>query len=307
MMFPMKLLSIGVLVANVIAPVVVVDAFTGVVKQRTWTHTTQARQPSQQPSSSLLSPSSSRLSYLMREVGDDVGTCTGTTSIIPTMYTTARSTRRSTVTVAPIASPTGTIVAPTPSPVRDPDPTTGTINLNNFVEEKMIEDLQNQHEQLQMMQMQMKQLQQSVQQSSSYSVTSSSDSSVGIDNTYHDDDLTELNRRLLRSKVEFIRRLLPLNKKQYMERFVNLMIKLSTSSSTPAIATTTTTTLNGNDHRNMVPSRGGADTYDKLYDDLTYLNIQLLRSKVAFLHRLFPQNKKHYMERFVNFMIQFML
>eukprot|EP00751_Fragilariopsis_kerguelensis_P043896 CAMPEP_0170996572 /NCGR_PEP_ID=MMETSP0736-20130129/12320_1 /TAXON_ID=186038 /ORGANISM="Fragilariopsis kerguelensis, Strain L26-C5" /LENGTH=99 /DNA_ID=CAMNT_0011423049 /DNA_START=113 /DNA_END=408 /DNA_ORIENTATION=- len=97
-------------------------------------------------------------------------------------------------TVAPIASPTGTIVAPTPSPVRDPDPTTttGTINLNNYVVEQMIEDLQHQHQhqQLQMMQM---------QTSSSVTTTSSSESSVGIiDNTYyHDDDLTELNRRLL--------------------------------------------------------------------------------------------------------------
>ena len=245
----------------------------------------------------------------MREGGDDVGTCTSTTSIIPTMYTTSAR-RSTTVTVAPIASPTGTMVAPTPSPVRDPDPTatTGTINLHNYVDEQMIEDLQNQHQQLQMMQLQ-----------TSYSVTttSSSESSVGIGNAYyHDDDLTELNRRLLRSKVVFMRRLLPPNKKQYMERFVNLMIKLSTSSSTTAIATATTRTssstmsmsMSGNDHRNRVASRGGeVDTYEKVYDDLTVLNIQLLRSKVAFLHRLLPQNKKHYMERFVNFLIQCIL
>ena len=56
-----------------------------------------------------------------------------------------------------------------------------------------------------------------------YSVTtSSSDSSVEIDDSYHhDDDLTELNRRLLQSKVAFIRRLLPPNQKQHIERFVN--------------------------------------------------------------------------------------
>merc|ERR1719491_2125960 len=41
--------------------------------------------------------------------------------------------------------------------------------------------------------------------------------------------------------------------------------------------------------------------YDQLHDDLTYLNIQLLRSKVAFLHRLLPPNKKQHIERFVNF------
>eukprot|EP00751_Fragilariopsis_kerguelensis_P040133 CAMPEP_0171027332 /NCGR_PEP_ID=MMETSP0736-20130129/34945_1 /TAXON_ID=186038 /ORGANISM="Fragilariopsis kerguelensis, Strain L26-C5" /LENGTH=78 /DNA_ID=CAMNT_0011468299 /DNA_START=76 /DNA_END=308 /DNA_ORIENTATION=+ len=60
----MKLFTLGVIVANVITPIVVVEAFSsvsGVINQRT-----QTRQPSQQPSI-LLPP----LSYLMRE-GDDV-------------------------------------------------------------------------------------------------------------------------------------------------------------------------------------------------------------------------------------------
>ena len=47
--------------------------------------------------------------------------------------------------------------------------------------------------------------------------------------------------------------------------------------------------------------------YDQLHDDLTYINIQLLRSKVSFIHRLLPKNKKQHIERFVNFLIKFIL
>merc|ERR1712238_363917 len=111
---------------------------------------------------------------------------------------------------------------------------TGTINFNNYVDEKMIEDLQNQH--LQMMQMQ--------QQHQSYSVTvplpqivlpsaaaatiiavaTNSDTMVGIYDKLHD-DLAYLNVQLLRSKMSFIHRLFPKNKKQHIERFVNILIK----------------------------------------------------------------------------------
>merc|ERR1712124_232308 len=47
--------------------------------------------------------------------------------------------------------------------------------------------------------------------------------------------------------------------------------------------------------------------YDKLHDDLTYINIRLLRSKLSFLHRIFPKSKKTHVERFVNFLIKFIL
>merc|ERR1712238_519505 len=116
-----------------------------------------------------------------------------------------------------------------------------TISFNNYVDEKMIEDLQNQH--LQMIQMEQQQ-----QQQSSYSVT-----------------------------IPLPQILLP-------------------STSPPTTATVT-----------AVATNNYIGLYDQLHDDLTYLNIQLLRSKVAFLHRLLPKNKKQSIERFVNFLIKFIL
>merc|ERR1712238_438173 len=105
----------------------------------------------------------------------------------------------------------------------------------------MIEDLQNQH--LQMMQMQQQQ-----QQQSSYSVS------------------------------------IPLPQ----------IVLPSTSPPTTAAIT-------------AVATNNYVGTYDRLHDDLTYLNIQLLRSKVAFMHLLLPKNKKQSIERFVNFLIRFIL
>mmetsp|Transcript_53408 Transcript_53408/g.61672 ORF Transcript_53408/g.61672 Transcript_53408/m.61672 type:complete len:160 (+) Transcript_53408:154-633(+) len=116
-----------------------------------------------------------------------------------------------------------------------------SINLNNYVDEKMIEDLQNQH--LQMMQMQQQQ-----QHQSSYSVT------------------------------------IPLPQ----------ILLLSTSPTTTATIT-------------AVATNNYVGIYDQLHDDLTYINIQLLRSKVSFIHRLLPKNKKQHIERFVNFLIKFIL
>mmetsp|Transcript_31533 Transcript_31533/g.33870 ORF Transcript_31533/g.33870 Transcript_31533/m.33870 type:complete len:242 (+) Transcript_31533:63-788(+) len=174
---------------------------------------TQTRQPSQQPSSLL-----PQLSYLMRE-GDDVDVNAFNDDSKTTTTTTAPSTS-----------------IPTSTRTRT-DTMGSSINFNNYVDEKMIEDLQNQH--LQMMQMQLQQ-----QQQSSYSVTipqpqvlqpsataatiiavaTNSDTMVGIYDQLHD-DLTYLNIQLLRSKVSFMYRLLPKNKKQHIERFVNLLIK----------------------------------------------------------------------------------
>merc|ERR1712161_148154 len=132
-------------------------------------------------------------------------------------------------------------------PTRTRTDTAGTINFNNYVNEKMIEDLQNQH--LQMMEMQ----QQQHQQPSSYSVT-----------------------------IPLPQILLP-----------------SMTLSSPTTATITTAVATNN--------YDVGSYYEQLHDDLTYLNIQLLRSKVAFLHRLLPQHKKQHIERFVNFLIQFIL
>merc|ERR1711957_686172 len=61
--------------------------------------------------------------------------------------------------------------------------------------------------------------------------------------------------------------------------------------------TTMTMTMNGN----------AIGIYDKLHDDLNQINIRLLRSKVAFIRRLLPKNKKQYIERFVDFLIKFVL
>jgi len=228
----MKIFSLGVIVANVITPIVVVDAFSsasGLINQRAQARTrtqTQTRQPSQQPSS-LLPP----LAYLMGE-GDDVDSFNDDSK-----KTTTTTTPPSTGTIIPTSTRTGT-----------------GINLNNYVDEKMIEDLQNQH--LQMMQMQQ---QQQPQHQTSYSVT------------------------------------IPL---------VNYAPSSSTSPFTvtaiPSSMTMMSTITAATNNVNM------SGIYDKLHDDLTYINIQLLRSKLSFLHRLLPKNKKQ-IDRFVNFLIQFIL
>merc|ERR1719491_466301 len=116
-----------------------------------------------------------------------------------------------------------------------------SINLNNYVDEKMIEDLQNQH--LQMMQMQQQQ-----QYQSPYSVT------------------IPLPQILL-----------------------------------PSTSPTTTATITA------VATNNYIGLYDKLHDDLTYLNIQLQRSEVSFIHRLLLKNKKQHIEQLVNFLIKFIL
>merc|ERR1712238_352585 len=115
----------------------------------------------------------------------------------------------------------------------------GTINFNNYVNEKMIEDLQNQH--LQMMQIKQQQHQ------AAYSVT------------------------IPRPQI-----VLP-----------------SAAAATILAVATNSDTMVG--------------IYDKLHDDLAYLNVQLLRSKMSFIHRLFPKNKKQHIERFVNILIKFIL
>merc|ERR1712238_618691 len=211
--------------AHGIAPFVVVDAFSstsGIINQRTQTQT-RARQPSQQPSS-LLPP----LAYLMRK-GDDIDA-----------FNNNDDSKKTTATAAPSTS--------IPRSTRTRTDTTGsTISLNNYVDEKMIADLQNQH--LQMMEIQQRQQ----QPPSSYSVT------------------------ILLSHI-----LLP-----------------SMTLSSPTTTTITTAVATTNDDVGSY--------YEQLHDDLTYLNIQLLRSKVAFLHRLLPQHKKQHIERFVNFLIQFIL
>jgi len=141
---------------------------------------------------------------------------------------------KTTTTATAMTTPSTSI----PTSTRTRTGTMGSsINLNNYVDEKMIEDLQNQH--LQMMQMQQQQ-----QHQSSYSVTipqpqilqpsaaaaatiiavaTNSDTMVGIYDQLHN-DLTSLNIRLLRSKVSIMHRLLPKNK-QSIERFVNFLIK----------------------------------------------------------------------------------
>jgi len=112
-----------------------------VINQRTQTTRTQtqtqpqprARQPSQQPSS-LLPP----LAYLMRQ-GDDIDV---------NAFNNDDSKKQSTTTVTTTAPSTS---IPTSTRTRTDTAGTHTINLNKYVDEKMIEDLQNQH--LQMMQM----------------------------------------------------------------------------------------------------------------------------------------------------------
>mmetsp|Transcript_8794 Transcript_8794/g.8622 ORF Transcript_8794/g.8622 Transcript_8794/m.8622 type:complete len:224 (+) Transcript_8794:86-757(+) len=223
MIFTMKLFSLGVIVTNVITPIVVVDAFSsasGVINQRIQTRTqTRARQPSQQPSS-LLPP----LAYLMRQ-GDDIDTFNNDDS--------KRTT--TTATTAPSTS--------IPTNTRTRTDMVGTINLNNYVDEKMIEDLQNQHRQ-------MMEMQQQHQHQSSYSVT------------------------------------IPLPQ-----------ILLPSTSPTPTETATITTAVATNNY---------VEIYGQIHDDLTYLNIQLLRSKVSFMYRLLPKNKQS-IERFVNFLIKFIL
>merc|ERR1712238_623067 len=125
----MKLFPLGVIVITssimmFSLPVVVVDAFSGVMKLQTQTRSRQLRQ---QPS---LSPSW----YLMRE-GDDIDTFNDDSTMKTILSTTIIPTT--------ISASTGT---------------TSTITLHNYVDEKMIEDLQNQH--IQMMQMQQQQQQQ---------------------------------------------------------------------------------------------------------------------------------------------------
>jgi len=235
-MFTMKLFSLAVIVANVMAMSMVssVDAFSGVVNQQTRT-LTRSRQPSQQPSSPLLPP----LAYLMRE-GDDVDAFVGGDSkkTTPSMTTS---------TIIPTSTSTSTGTA-----------TTGTINND----EKMIEDLQNQHLQMmQMMQQQQQQVRQQKQQQrkSLYSVT--------------------------------------------MPPLHQILLPSGSASPTATVKFTDTTTMN----LNMNMNGNAIGIYDKLHDDLNQINIRLLRSKVAFIRRLLPKNKKQYVERFVNFMIKFIL
>jgi len=219
MIFTMKLFALGVIVANVIAPIVMVDAFSstsGITNQRIQTQTQiRARRPSQQPSS-LLPP----LANLMGE-GNDIDAFNNNDSKKTTTMAAPRST----------SIPTST---------RTRTDTAGTINFNNYVDKKMIKDLQNQH--LQMMQMQQQ------QQNPSYSVTISRP---------------------------------------------QIVLPSAAAAATIIAVATNSDTMVG--------------IYDQLHDDLTYLNIQLLRSKVSFMHRLFPKNKRQYIERFVNMMIKFIL
>jgi len=240
MMVAMKLFSLGVIVANVMviamsvllaASSTGVDAFSGViVKQQTRT-----RQPSQQPSLSSLA-------YLMRE-GDDE-------ELFDSLYSkkTTNVTPRFT-SIIPTTTSTGT----------------DTDTINNFVDEKMIEDLQNQH--LQMIQMQQQQVHQHQQQS------------------------------LYTFKIPSVSYAQPLSS-------VSPITATATATATaiipPSMTMMSTITAVATNNVNM------AGIYNKLHDDLTYINIQLLRSKLAFLHRLLPKNKKQ-IDRFVNFLIQFIL
>ena len=127
----------------------------------------------------------------------------------------------------------------TRKPIQQPSPC-----WNDLFDEKMVEDLQNQH--LQMMQMQKQQQQ---QQSMLSSVT------------------------------------------------------MPPSSASRTTATTKFTAATMNQNYNAVYN----GIYDRFHDDLNQINIQLLRSKVSFLSRLLPQNKKQYIDRFVDFLIDFIL
>ena len=235
-MLAMKFFSFGVIVAPVMAMAVLllaassgVDAFSRVViKQQTRT-----RQPSRQPSLSSLA-------YLIRQ-GDDEE------------YVGSYSKKKTTT----VPTSRFTSIIPTTTTSSGTDTGIDTINLNNFVDENMIEDLQNQHRQ--MIQMQQQQVHHHQQQSlysfkilsvSSYAPSSSSVSPITAT------------------------AIIP--------------------SSMTMMSTITAATNNV----------GGI--YDKLHDDLTYINIQLLRSKLSFLHRLLPKNKKQ-IDRFVNFLIKFIL
>ena len=241
MMFPMKLFSLSVIVANVITPIIVVDAFSssGVTtmhqqaRTQTRTQSRAARQPSQQPSS-MLPP----LSSWMREGEDE---------FIHRSNNQKSTKKRATLSITSII-PTSTGIKAT---------VVGTISLNNnYVEENMIADLQNQHVQM------MRQMQQQQQQSSLYSVTIPPVSSYAA----------------------------------------------PSSSPSPILATAAAIPLSMTMMSTITAATNNVGgIYDKLHDDLTYINIQLLRSKLAFLHRLFPQNKKHMIDRFVNFLIQFIL
>jgi hypothetical protein len=143
-----------------------------------------------------------------------------------------------------VNQPTRTLTR-TRKPIQQPSPC-----WNDLFDEKMVEDLQNQH--LQMMQMQ-KQRQQ--QQSSMLSSVTMPPSSA------------------------------------------------SRTTATKKFTAATTTTMNMNKNYNAVTN----GIYDKFHDDLNQINIQLLRSKVSFLSRLLPQNKKQYIDRFVDFLIDFIL
>ena len=131
----------------------------------------------------------------------------------------------------------------TRKPIQQPSPC-----WNDLFDEKMVEDLQNQH--LQMMQMHKQQQQ---IQSMLYPVTMPPSSA-------------------------------------------------SRTTATTKFTAATTTTMNMNKNYNAVNG-----IYDKFHDDLNQINIQLLRSKVSFLSRLLPQNKKQYIDRFVDFLIDFIL
>merc|ERR1712194_931731 len=69
----------------------------------------------------------------------------------------------------------------------------------------------------------------------------------------------------------------------------------------PSTSPTTTATITA-----VATNNNYVGIYDQIHDDLTYLNVQLLRSKVAFMHRLLPKNKQS-IERLVNFLIKFIL
>merc|ERR1719491_2217284 len=186
------------------------------MNQRTQTRTqsrTRARQPSQQPSA-MVPP----LTYMTMREGD--AECGNVNSNNDNQKSTKK---RATLSITSLI-PTSTGITAT----------VGTISLNNDVEDKMIADLQDQHVQMRQMQQQHHQVH---QQSSPFTATAIIPSSMTMMNTI--------------------------------------------------TAATTTDNMAG--------------VYDKLHDDLTYVNIQLLRSKLSFLHRLLPKNKKQ-IDRFVNFL-----
>jgi len=268
MMFTMKLFSLGVIVANVVAMSMVqllvasnssVDAFSGVMKNQQTRTQTRSRQPSQQPSSSPLLPP---LAYLMRE-GDNEFDDNGNSNSNSNNESTTKKKRRMTLSITSIIpTSTGGIKA------------TGTIvnlKVNNYVEEKaMIDDLQNQH--LQMMQMQQ---QHKHKQQSSLSLLYSATTPPTISYVYA-----------------------PSSGAPALTTGTAIIPPSSMTMSMRSTITAAATTNNNN---------LGSGIYDKLHDDLNQLNIQLLRSKVSFIRRLLPKNKKQYIERFVDFMIQFIL